>query len=322
MNAVALHAKPAGVSIAPDLGFPQGGVSHKNSNLDAFFDSIFAQGDETQEMVMTKDSDFRNEASEGESVADIRATEKHRSMLGAADTISDREVAAARKNPEFLYQLWLRIVPSVKLILKNIQRMQKHTDLDDLMQEAFEAFHKAIHAYDGRSSGAFVAYYRRYALHTKIRNYSAHDRVIPVPHDTRGSRQSWHRVSESTVQARISAQDLAWPDATEDSGWDTFQSEGDMEEQVVNSMDEEILKQKVLCLPRRWRDLLLLWQRYDNQRIAELTGMSVQEIQDIQNTAMNILRLFGKDRFWVGRTEADYLREWHGLTSQDQGDGA
>jgi RNA polymerase sigma factor (sigma-70 family) len=294
---------------------------HSSTALDAWMDRVFhypltredarsmTEGWNKEEVQESEAEDFH--AQQGEDSEDAEGL--------PSDAISDREVLAARKNSELLYHLWVRLEPSVKARMKKVQRVQKHTTVDDLMQEAFEAFHKAIHAYDCRSSGAFVAYYRRYALHTKIRNFSAHDRVIPVPHDTRGSRQSWHRVSESTVQARISAQDLAWPDATEDSGWDSFQSEGDMEEQVVNRMDEEILKQKVLCLPRRWRDLLLLWQRYDNQRIAELTGMNVQEIQDIQNTAMNILRLFGKDRFWVGRTEADYLREWHGLTSQDQG---
>lgn len=240
---------------------------------------------------------------------------------GEAEFISEREVYAARTNSDMLYHLWLRLEPSVRQRMRKVQRVQKHTQLDDLMQEAFEAFHRAIHAYDGRSTGAFVAYYRRFALHTRIRNFSAHDRVIPVPHDTRGSRQSWHRVSESTIQARLQAQDLSWPDADPSAlGWESFESEADMEEQVVNQIDTELFRYKILCLPRRWRDLLLLSQRYDITRIAELTNMQATEVQETLNLAMNILRVFSKDRFWVGRSEADYCAEWDALSAEG-GDG-
>ena len=90
-----------------------------------------------------------------------------------------------------------------------------------------------------------------------------------------------------------------------------------MEDQVINSVDEENLRYKLTCLPRRWRDLLLLSQRYSNTRIAELTHMTVRDIEEIQTTAMNILRLFGKDRFWVGRSEAEYREEWENLMTSE-----
>jgi RNA polymerase sigma factor (sigma-70 family) len=277
-------------------------------NLEALFDQIFSFQHEHE-----SEEQGHNMIEEPTHTTEEEEVEDH-----PLESISDREVAVARKNPEFLCELWMRLQPSIKRRMKKVQRTQRHTQLDDLMQEAFEAFHKAIHAYDGRSSGAFVAYYRRYALHTKIRNFAAHDRVIPVPHDTRGARQSWHRISESTVQARVQAQELSWPDANPDQGWDTFQSEGEhMEDQVINSVDEENLRYKLTCLPRRWRDLLLLSQRYSNTRIAELTHMTVRDIEEIQTTAMNILRLFGKDRFWVGRSEAEYREEWENLMTSE-----
>ncbi|MCY0872887.1 MAG: hypothetical protein OWQ56_09350 [Acidithiobacillus caldus] len=284
-------------------------------DLDRYFGECFA----TQPQVAPppKEDSFRMEDFQ-EYPASSKGSALEADAPGEAESISEREVYAARTNSDMLYHLWLRLEPSVRQRMRKVQRVQKHTQLDDLMQEAFEAFHRAIHAYDGSSAGAFVAYYRRYALHTRIRNFSAHDRVIPVPHDTRGSRQSWHRVSESTIQARLQAQDLSWPDAapTNAQGWETFESEEDMEEQVVNRIDTELFRYKILCLPRRWRDLLLLSQRYEITHIAELTNMHVTDVQETINLAMNILRIFSKERFWVGRSEADYRAEWDALSAE------
>jgi DNA-directed RNA polymerase specialized sigma24 family protein len=184
---------------------------------------------------------------------------------------------------------------------------------EDLQQEAWIAFAQSVERYDGRSRGAYWTYLRL-SLHTRFRQFAAHDRVIPIPHDTRQQRAHWHKITQETFDARLQAQNLSYPDA-ETEGWNTIMKGGDhnMENVVIEKMDLNAMRHKLQRLPRRWRDLLLLSQKYENQDLAPMLAIDVDEMVSLYTQIMTFLRTMPIESFVYGKSESEYLADWDKL---------
>lgn len=232
--------------------------------------------------------------------------------------VCDAEVLAARNSASAMILLWDRLQPLIQYKVSRILRDHRHTSKDDLEQEAWIVFAQAVERYDGRSRDAFRTYLGL-CLHTRFRQFAAHDRVIPIPHDTRQKRAPWHKITPATFDARLQAQDLSYPDA-ENEGWShiTHSGENSMETQVIEKMDEKIMSYKLQRLPRRWRDLLLMSQKYSDTDLAMLLSEDEKHMIALRNRIMEMLRSLPTEYFAFGKSEADYLCEWDALLEKQE----
>lgn len=224
--------------------------------------------------------------------------------------VQDAEVLAARASASAMSLLWERMSPLIWGMVDITLRHHRHVRKDDLQQEAWIAFAQSVERYDGRSRGAFWTYLRL-SLHTRFRQFAAHDRVIPVPHDTRQTRAHWHKITQATFEARLQAQELSYPDA-ETEGWSSITKEGEsnMENAIIEKMDLDTMRHKLQCLPRRWRDLLLLSQKYDDPDLALLLDEDENHMVSLRIRIMDMLRTMPTEYYAYDKSEDDYLRDW------------
>ena len=227
--------------------------------------------------------------------------------------IQDAEVLAARNSASAMHLLWDRVAPLVRGMVDITLNHHRHVRKEDLQQEAWIAFAQSVERYDGRSRGAYWTYLRL-SLHTRFRQFAAHDRVIPIPHDTRQQRAHWHKITKETFDARLQAQNLSYPDA-ETEGWNTIITGGEntVENAVIEKIDMDTIRRKLQCLPRRWRDLLLLAQKYENQDLALLLDIDVDEMVRLQTQVSDILKAMPIEYFSYGKSESEYLTDWDKL---------
>ncbi|MDA8247154.1 hypothetical protein [Acidithiobacillus sp.] len=227
--------------------------------------------------------------------------------------IQDAEVLAARNSASAMHLLWDRVAPLVRGMVDITMNHHRHVRKEDLQQEAWIAFAQSVERYDGRSRGAYWTYLRL-SLHTRFRQFAAHDRVIPVPHDTRQQRAHWHKITKETFDARLQAQNLSYPDA-ETEGWNTIITGGEntVENAVIEKIDMDTIRRKLQCLPRRWRDLLLLAQKYEKQDLALLLDIDVTEMVSLQTQVSDILKAMPIEYFQYGKNESEYLADWDKL---------
>ena len=227
--------------------------------------------------------------------------------------IQDAEVLAARNSASAMTLLWERVAPLIRGMVDITLNHHRHVRKEDLQQEAWIAFAQSVERYDGRSRGAYWTYLRL-SLHTRFRQFAAHDRVIPIPHDTRQQRAHWHKITQETFDARLQAQNLSYPDA-ETEGWNTIMKGGgnNMEDAVIEKMDINTMRRKLQCLPRRWRDLLLLAQKYENQDLALLLDIDLDEMVRLQTQVSDILKAMPIEYFSYGKSESEYLADWDKL---------
>jgi len=228
--------------------------------------------------------------------------------------VLDVEVQAARESASAMSVLWERMTTLVQWMVKRTHNHHCHTSKEDLMQEAWIVFAQAVERYDGRSRDAFWTYLRL-SLHTRFRQYAAHDRVIPIPHDTRQKRSSWHKITQQTFDARLQAQNLSYPDA-ENEGWSTIETDGEnrMENTLIEQIDNRALTQKLQCLPRRWHDLISLSQSYSDEDLQFMLDVNQKHIEDTRNTILSVLRSLPNEAYVKGKTEAEYIAEWKSFT--------
>ena len=228
--------------------------------------------------------------------------------------IQDAEVLAARNSASAMHLLWDRVAPLVRGMVDITMNHHRHVRKEDLQQEAWIAFAQSVERYDGRSRGAYWTYLRL-SLHTRFRQFAAHDRVIPVPHDTRQQRAHWHKITKETFDARLQAQNLSYPDA-ETEGWSTITTEGEdnMENVVIEKMDLNIMNRKLQCLPRRWRDLLVLSQKYDDADLALLLDEDEKHMVSLRIQIMDMLRAMPIEYYAFRKSEIDYLNDWKSLS--------
>ncbi|UBU63539.1 hypothetical protein LDB30_05980 [Acidithiobacillus ferrooxidans] len=227
--------------------------------------------------------------------------------------IQDAEVLAARNSASAMHLLWDRVAPLVRGMVDITLNHHRHVRKEDLQQEAWIAFAQSVERYDGRSRGAYWTYLRL-SLHTRFRQFAAHDRVIPIPHDTRQQRAHWHKITKETFDARLQAQNLSYPDA-ETEGWNTIITGGEntVENAVIEKIDMDTIRRKLQCLPRRWRDLLLLAQKYEKQDLALLLDIDVTEMVSLQTQVSDILKAMPIEYFQYGKNESEYLADWDKL---------
>ena len=227
--------------------------------------------------------------------------------------IQDAEVLAARNSASAMHLLWDRVAPLVRGMVDITLNHHRHVRKEDLQQEAWIAFAQSVERYDGRSRGAYWTYLRL-SLHTRFRQFAAHDRVIPIPHDTRQQRAHWHKITQETFDARLQAQNLSYPDA-ETEGWNTIITGGEntVENAVIEKIDMDTIRRKLQCLPRRWRDLLLLAQKYEKQDLALLLDIDVTEMVSLQTQVSDILKAMPIEYFQYGKNESEYLADWDKL---------
>jgi DNA-directed RNA polymerase specialized sigma24 family protein len=228
--------------------------------------------------------------------------------------VQDAEVLAARNSASAMSLLWDRMDTLIIGMVKITLRHHRHVQKQDLEQEAWIVFAQSVERYDGRSRGAFWTYLRL-SLHTRFRQFAAHDRVIPVPHDTRQKRAHWHKITQETFNARLLAQNLSYPDA-ETEGWSAIMTEGEnnMENVVIEKMDLDIMKRKLQCLPRRWRDLLMLSQKYDDPDLALLLDEDEKHMVNLRIQIMDMLRSMPMEYYATGKGETAYLDDWNHLS--------
>ncbi|MBU2740267.1 hypothetical protein HF669_00030 [Acidithiobacillus thiooxidans] len=225
--------------------------------------------------------------------------------------VSDISITAARSSVDALVNLWEHLQPLVDSMVRQTKKHHPHVCREDLRQEAWLVLDRAVSRYDGRSADTFWQYFRL-SLHTCFRQVAAKDRTIAVPHDTRKIRQSWHKVTRATFDARLIAQDVHYPDAdTGGQGWDNLQTDGDneMEDAVIEKMDQEKALEKLRALPRRWRDMLLMRYRYSDADLASLYGVTIPELHEMQDLAMQMIRYLPASVFIRGKTEAAYRQD-------------
>ena len=227
--------------------------------------------------------------------------------------IQDAEVLAARNSASAMNLLWDRVAPLVRGMVDITLNHHRHVQKQDLQQEAWIAFAQSVERYDGRSRGAYWTYLRL-SLHTRFRQFAAHDRVIPIPHDTRQQRAHWHKITQQTFDARLQAQNLSYPDA-EQEGWNAIITGGDntVENAVIEKMDMNAMRRKLQCIPRRWRDLLLLSEKYDNPDLALLLDIEPSELVHLHAQVTTILRVMPAEHFKYGKSESEYLADWDNL---------
>ncbi len=219
----------------------------------------------------------------------------------------------ARNSASAMSLLWERVASLVRHMVDIAANHHRHVRKEDLHQEAWIVFAQSVERYDGRSRNAFWTYLRL-SLHTRFRQFAAHDRVIPIPHDTRQQRAHWHKITQETFDARLQAQNLSYPDA-ETEGWNTIMKGGDhnMENVVIEKMDLNAMRHKLQRLPRRWRDLLLLSQKYENQDLAPMLAIDVDEMVSLYTQIMTFLRTMPIESFVYGKSESEYLADWDKL---------
>jgi DNA-directed RNA polymerase specialized sigma subunit len=240
--------------------------------------------------------------------------ERLKGETGCSIYVQDAEVLAARSSASALGLLWDRMDPLIRGMVKITLRHHRHVQKEDLEQEAWIVFAQSVERYDGRSRGAFWTYLRL-SLHTRFRQFAAHDRVITIPHDTRQQRASWHKITQKTFDARLQAQNLSYPDA-ETEGWSTITTEGEnsMENVVIEKIDMNIMKRKLQCLPRRWRDLLLLSQKYDDPDLALLLDENEKHMVSLRIQITDMLRSMPPEYYVPGKSETAYLHDWRKLS--------
>ncbi len=228
--------------------------------------------------------------------------------------IQDAEVLAARNSASAMTLLWERVAPLIRGMVDITLNHHRHVRKEDLQQEAWIAFAQSVERYDGRSRGAYWTYLRL-SLHTRFRQFAAHDRVIPIPHDTRQQRANWHKITQKTFDARLQAQNLSYPDA-ETEGWSTITTEGEdnMENVVIEKMDINIMNRKLQCLPRRWRDLLVLSQKYGDADLALLLDEDEKHMVSLRIQIMDMLRAMPIEYYAFRKSEAEYLNDWKSLS--------
>ena len=219
----------------------------------------------------------------------------------------------ARNSASAMSLLWERVASLVRHMVDIAANHHRHVRKEDLHQEAWIVFAQSVERYDGRSRNAFWTYLRL-SLHTRFRQFAAHDRVIPVPHDTRQQRAHWHKITKETFDARLQAQNLSYPDA-ETEGWNTIITGGEntVENAVIEKIDMDTIRRKLQCLPRRWRDLLLLAQKYEKQDLALLLDIDVTEMVSLQTQVSDILKAMPIEYFQYGKNESEYLADWDKL---------
>ena len=241
---------------------------------------------------------------------DLPQAENLQEESGLGIYVTDAEVLAARNSASVMGQLWERMEPLVRGMVHITLRHHRHTSKEDLEQEAWIVFAQSVERYDGRSRGAFWTYLRL-SLHTRFRQFAAHDRVIPIPHDTRSQRQSWHKITRATFDARLQAQNLSYPDADTD-GWSIIATEGEnsMENAVIEEMDQDIMCHKLQCLPRRWRDLLMLSQEYKDPDLALLLAIEEADLVSLRDRIMSILHDLPSADYVRGKSEDEYIADW------------
>ena len=278
------------------------------ASIPDLWDQLFAQALKIQEAdlpsagLQTASDDFPQAES-------LQGEEKS----GSSIYIQDAEVLAARNSASAMSLLWERVAPLIRGMVDITLNHHRHVRKEDLQQEAWIAFAQSVERYDGRSRGAYWTYLRL-SLHTRFRQFAAHDRVIPIPHDTRQQRAHWHKITKETFDARLQAQNLSYPDA-ETEGWNTIMKGGDnnMENAVIEKMDLNDMRHKLQRLPRRWRDLLLLSQKYENQDLAPMLAIDVDEMVSLYTQIMTILRAMPIEYFKYGKSESEYLADWDKL---------
>lgn len=278
------------------------------ASIPDLWDQLFAQALKIQEAdlpsagLQTASGDFPQAES-------LQGEEKS----GFSLYIQDAEVLAARNSASAMSLLWERVAHLVRGMVDITLNHHRHVRKEDLQQEAWIVFAQSVERYDGRSRGAYWTYLRL-SLHTRFRQFAAHDRVIPIPHDTRQQRAHWHKITQETFDARLQAQNLSYPDA-ETEGWNTIMKGGDhnMENAVIEKMDLNAMRHKLQRLPRRWRDLLLLSQKYENQDLAPMLAIDVDEMVSLYTQIMTILRTMPIESFVYGKSESEYLADWDKL---------
>ena len=86
-----------------------------------------------------------------------------------------------------------------------------------------------------------------------------------------------------------------------------------MENAVIEKIDMDTIRRKLQCLPRRWRDLLLLAQKYEKQDLALLLDIDVTEMVSLQTQVSDILKAMPIEYFQYGKNESEYLADWDKL---------
>ena len=121
--------------------------------------------------------------------------------------------------------------------------------------------------------------------------------------------------TQKTFDARLQAQNLSYPDA-ETEGWSTITTEGEdnMENVVIEKMDINIMNRKLQCLPRRWRDLLVLSQKYGDADLALLLDEDEKHMVSLRIQIMDMLRAMPIEYYAVRKSEAAYLNDWKSLS--------
>ena len=307
---------PAGVT-------PAGAQTHagkqSHANFPDLWDQLFAQALKIQPPVLqtagsspsvgsSPSAGLQTASDDIPRAESLQGEEKNGSLY-----IQDAEVLAARNSASAMTLLWERVAPLIRGMVDITLNHHRHVRKEDLQQEAWIAFAQSVERYDGRSRGAYWTYLRL-SLHTRFRQFAAHDRVIPIPHDTRQQRAHWHKITQETFDARLQAQNLSYPDA-ETEGWNTIMKGGEnnMEDAVIEKMDINTMRRKLQCLPRRWRDLLLLAQKYENQDLALLLDIDVDEMVRLQTQVSDILKAMPIEYFSYGKSESEYLTDWDKL---------
>uniref|UniRef100_E6QGL2 Uncharacterized protein n=1 Tax=mine drainage metagenome TaxID=410659 RepID=E6QGL2_9ZZZZ len=92
------------------------------------------------------------------------------------------------------------------------------------------------------------------------------------------------------------------------------EGENNMENVVIEKMDLDIMKRKLQCLPRRWRDLLMLSQKYDDPDLALLLDEDEKHMVNLRIQIMDMLRSMPMEYYATGKGETAYLDDWNHLS--------
>ncbi|MBN6739754.1 hypothetical protein JKG47_04260 [Acidithiobacillus sp. MC6.1] len=219
--------------------------------------------------------------------------------------VTDSDVFDARSSRDGMSALWEKVQGLIHYKIKEMCRKFSNLREDDLHQESWIVFDQAVIRYDGRRPDSFWTYLNL-SLYTRFRQCGAHDRVIPIPHDTRRERRSWHKISQETFNARLNAQDPIFVDAMEGDGWESLQVSHDESENIIEEMDMAVLQDRYSKIPQRWADLLKLLTRYDEADVAEMLDLSLDEMQRKSAMVRQLFEVLPDGEFIKRRTEAQY----------------
>ncbi|MBU2754999.1 hypothetical protein HFU84_07080 [Acidithiobacillus sp. CV18-2] len=233
--------------------------------------------------------------------------------------VTDSDVFDARASHDGMTALWEKVQSMIQYKIQETCRKFPNLREDDLHQESWIVFDQAVARYDGRRPDSFWTYLNL-SLYTRFRQCGAHDRVIPIPHDTRKERRSWHKISQETFDARVNAQDPIFVDAMEGDGWENLQVIDDETDNLIEEMDMAVLQDRFSKIPRRWANLLNLLTRHDEADVAEMLNLSLEDMQRKASMIRQVFDVLPDEEFVWRRTEAQYAARLQKILKERQGD--